>query len=470
MAHPRRSLALVLAAAALVAATCSSAETGEQDAVADTQPAVEAEATTEESGAEPAEVSQPADDTDDAEPADADLAEEEATFTAAVDETLELDLGPYAPAVDSNVPSIVPDSAIGRIGFTRYVYVNSAGRPIPALVEGPAGSQIRCQDPALPCSFLDLAELIESGEPVPEQLGMTREEVAGLVLELKAVEEAIASFPTADAACAAGYRSDRTQTPNMGSHFTNYDLIVDGRFAPGEPEIIMFARVGNSAPEGPIGRCVGDTWEGVDVEPVGVAYYQPIGYVGDDHFEGFVGPLDNWHIHYNLCRLDGQDVTVPEEVCNDQGGTVGEFREDQLNTAPTGDAGEGWMIHAWAAPTHDNQLGAFSMWNPSIWPVSDPTSILQVDTSRLRAAGTEVVDDFTLPDIELDSPGRITFFNADGVAHTITAGTPVDPSIDVFDSGIVDSRQVTTVDLTEAGEYAYFCSLHPDMQATITVG
>ncbi len=482
MTSPRNAL-VVAAAALLLAGACSSgsdpgpaasdapAETDETETAAAGEPAEASD--TEQSETESGDTEsgegdgpEPAGEAADA----SDEAAEAEPVVAVVDETLELDRGPYAPSVDSHVPSVVPDEAIGRAGFTRYVYVNSAGRPIPALVEGPAGSQIRCQDPALPCSYLDLVELLESGEAVPEELGMTREEVAGLVIELKAVEDAIASFPDAATACAAGYEPDRTQTANMGSHFVNYDLIVDGLFAPGEPEIIMFARVGNAAPEGPLGRCVGDTWEGVDVEPVGVAYFQPIGFVGDDHFEGFTGPLDNWHVHYNLCRLDGQDVTVPADVCNAQNGTVGEFEENQIDTAPTGDASEGWMIHAWADPDHDNQLGAFSMWNPSIWPVSDPTAILQVDTSRLRAAGTEVVDDFTLPDIELDRPGRVTFFNADGVAHTITAGTPVEPSTDLFDSGIVGSRQAASIDLTDTGEFSYYCSLHPDMQATISVG
>ena len=384
------------------------------------------------------------------------------------DETLELDRGPGAPSVANRVPARGPDAAIGRPGFTRYVYVESAGQTIPSLVEGPVGQQLRCQAPELPCSAQELRTLLADGDPIPPELGLDRSALAALVEQLNDVQDAIDAFPDAATACAAGFRPDRTQTPNMGSHFVSLDRILDGEFAPGRPEIILFARADGEAPDGPLGRCRGDSWDGVDVVPVGVAYFQAFEFVGDDHFEGFSGDFDNWHVHYNLCRLDGRDITVPPSVCASQSGTVGEFEPDQ---GPTGDASEGWMIHAWADRDHDSQLGVFSMWNPSIWPVSDAGAVASDAASDARrGAGTEVIDDFTLPDVRLDSPGRLSFFNADGVAHNVTAGTPESPRPEWFDSGILDSRGVATIDVQESGDVPYFCSLHPDMRGTISVG
>lgn len=384
------------------------------------------------------------------------------------DETLYLDQGPGAPDVANQVPAQTPDDAIGRPGFTRYVYVDSAGQTIPSLVEGPIGQQRRCQDPALPCSANELRALAASGDPIPNELGLTPDELTTLVAELDAVQAEIDRYPTAEAACAAGFQPDRTQTPNMGSHFVNGARIFDGRFAPGEPEIIMFARTDDTAPDGPLGSCTADGgWDGVDAEPVGVAYFQPFAFTGDEHFEGFTGDFDNWHVHYNLCRLSGRDLTVPPSVCAGQGGTVGEFEPSQT---PVGDASEGWMIHAWADEDFDSQIGVFSMWNPSVWPVSDPTAVAaDAASDARRGAGTEVIDDFTLPDVTLDGPGRLNFFNADGVAHNVTAGTPAAPG-DLFDSGILATRDVATVEVDGSGEVPYFCSLHPDMRGTITVG
>ena len=114
-----------------------------------------------------------------------------------------------------------------------------------------------------------------------------------------------------------GYRPDRAQTPNMGSHFTNFPLLIDGKFSPSAPEILLFVAADDSAPPfGALGRCKDGAWKGVDVEIAGAAFYMPFAAVGNDHFEGFSGPLDNWHIHYNLCRLAGQDVTVLPSVCD----------------------------------------------------------------------------------------------------------------------------------------------------------
>ena len=74
------------------------------------------------------------------------------------------------------------------------------------------------------------------------------------------------------------------------------------------------------------------------------------------HPDGFTGDLDNWHVHLNLCRgnSQGTDTFVPEEECKSSGGQF----HDAL----------GWMMHAWVDPEHDNQLGVFSMWNPTIAP------------------------------------------------------------------------------------------------------
>ena len=445
-----RQLVSLALAGALVVAACGTAGDGpDVETVASTDPTTT--------------TAPPADD-----PTDADDPTNDDPTALAIgdDETAFLDDAEGAPTIDSNVPATGPDSAIGRIGFTRYVYVNSGGQAIPSLVEGPIGPQVRCQDPDLDCSAAELRALAAAGSDAPH-LGMSADEVATLVAELDAVADAIASFPTPESACAAGFRPDRTQTPNMGSHFTNMDRILDGRFAPGEPEIIMFARPDGIAPDGPLGTCTADGgWDGVDARPVGVAYYQAFAFVGDSHFDGFTGDLDNWHIHYNLCRLDGRDVTVPPSVCAGQGGTVGEFEGD---TRPSGDASQGWMIHAWADPDHDSQLGVFSMWNPSVWPVTDVAGDASLEgLDDRRGGGTEVIDDFTLPDIRLAEPGTVTIFNVDGVAHTATAGSAEAPGSQ-FDTGIVGARSTGSITIAEPGTYDYFCELHPEMQGTITV-
>ena len=91
----------------------------------------------------------------------------------------------------------------------------------------------------------------------------------------------------------------------------------------------------------------------------------PPSVIGTTHPETFAGPLDNWHIHYNLCRgnAQGRDTFVPRSECEAAGGNFS--------------AALGWMIHAWVDPLHDNQLGVFGMWNSTIAPFADAEAILE---------------------------------------------------------------------------------------------
>ncbi len=61
------------------------------------------------------------------------------------------------------------------------------------------------------------------------------------------------------------------------------------------------------------------------------------------------------------------------------------------------------------------------------------------------------------------------FNNVDAVPHTVTAGTSNDPDAADFDSGLLTPGSNYEVSFDEAGVYSLFCSLHPDMVATVPV-
>lgn len=365
---------------------------------------------------------------------------------------------PVADA-DSAVPPYELDGPAGAPGFTRYVFREVNGEIIPSLVEGPIGDQIRCQDPALPCSYADLVALAEAGGPIPDALGLTTSELDDLVAELNAAREVIDYYADVDTACADGFVSDRTQTANMGSHFYHLGRILDGAgFDPAEPEILLYAVAGSADPGGQLGYCDNGVWIGAEMEITGLSYYLPREDAGDTHPVGFTGDFDNWHLHYNLCRGAGTDAILTAQDCAAVGGSYS-------NAAA-------WMIHAWANPDRDNELGVFSMWNPSIWPVSDPETVTDARVgSIVSGQGLEVfpISDFRFATIEAGVGEKILFANADSVPHTVTAGTSGSAG-DSFDSGVLAPSQSFSLTFDEAGEYAYFCALHPDMQGTIVVG
>jgi len=63
----------------------------------------------------------------------------------------------------------------------------------------------------------------------------------------------------------------------------------------------------------------------------------------------------------------------------------------------------------------------------------------------------------------------ITWTNNDTVPHTVTSGTPQNPTPNIFDSGSIPPRGTFQHTFSQAGSFAYYCTLHPTMTAQITV-
>jgi len=82
-------------------------------------------------------------------------------------------------------------------------------------------------------------------------------------------------------------------------------------------------------------------------------------------------------------------------------------------------------------------------------------------------AGEELeitIENFAYSGPETASVGdTVTVTNQDSVGHTWTA---VDGD---FDSGTIPEGETFELTFEEAGEFEYFCSIHPQMEGTITV-
>ena len=99
----------------------------------------------------------------------------------------------------------------GSIGFSRYFLEELGGEVVATLVEGPRGEQVRSSQ-----SYLGLKQLYDSGEPPPEELRMSREELGRLVGQLDTVREATEKYQDVEVAFADGYLLSATEVPNMG--------------------------------------------------------------------------------------------------------------------------------------------------------------------------------------------------------------------------------------------------------------
>ena len=78
--------------------------------------------------------------------------------------------------------------------------------------------------------------------------------------------------------------------------------------------------------------------------------------------------------------------------------------------------------------------------------------------------------DCFLPATLTIAPGdTVEFANNDKAAHTSTAGTPQDGPSGVWDSSLVMMGASYTTPALEAGEYPYFCMVHPWMEGLVIV-
>ena len=358
-------------------------------------------------------------------------------------------------ATDSGLPPQPPDQPVGVYGFSRYVYSQIGDVVAPVLVEGPRGEQLRCQDDEQVCSYLELKALYESGDEVPDYLSMSRDELGSLVGELDQTSAYLQSFESTSEICAAGYIEQSTQNPNMGIHMVNSGLVGDG-FDPDRPEIILLAKDGGEQLlRSEQGRCSDGEWVGEDgYQVVGAAFMEPL---ADDHPEGFTGQIDNWHVHYNTCA-GGEDeakAVGSQADCEAEGGSFSEV-------IPV------WMMHAYVAPEFDSAQGVFAMFNGSIWPTVDAgVTFTRFDNLPEDAIAAPIVDfDFGL--IKAGVGESVVFSNGDGVAHTVSAGTPARPT-GAFDSGVLGAGGAWTTSFDEPGTYPLYCALHPQMTGTVVV-
>ena len=329
---------------------------------------------------------------------------------------------------DAAPPAEAPALPGGAIGFSHYVFEQVGGNVVTTLVEGPRHLQVR-----IPASYLQLKEWADAGS-APVDLSMSQEELSRLVEQLDAVRAATEKFRDVDVAVRTGYRQATEEVPNMGAHFVHPLWSLDGKFDPARPEILLYVRDDDGE------------WE-----LVGTSFVQSLLLAGFDHPEAFVGPLDNWHVHYDLC-------TGPTFMS--RSATQAECRKDGGVWVPA----YGWMIHAWVWV--DNPLGVFTMWNPSIPPIAEVDRLR--DAVSVAGDTTVNIENFGFGNATISAGETLAWSNADGVAHTVTAGTG-GRSDGGFDSGLMGPGASFQVTFDEPGSFAYTCTLHAFMSGVVVV-
>jgi len=71
--------------------------------------------------------------------------------------------------------------------------------------------------------------------------------------------------------------------------------------------------------------------------------------------------------------------------------------------------------------------------------------------------------------LTVSAGSEVTFTNLDSFSHTATAGSAASPTPEAFDSGPLRQDESFAFLFEEAGEFAYYCTIHPNMEGTIVV-
>lgn len=170
---------------------------------------------------------------------------------------------------------------------------------------------------------------------------------AVLAQQLTAAREAALRYPTLADAEAAGMFPAGEFTPGAGAHYMSpggaaKSFLGGGTFDPASPATWLYDGMSDTS------KVVGLMWiDGSEAAP-----------------DGFAGPNDHWHRHFNTCIRSGTngvagievpfaaDRDVTQEMCD---GVNGTFMEKTV-----------WMVHAWVVPSWESPNGVFSHDNPNL--------------------------------------------------------------------------------------------------------
>ena len=88
--------------------------------------------------------------------------------------------------------------------------------------------------------------------------------------------------------------------------------------------------------------------------------------------------------------------------------------------------------------------------------------------SIVPGSSTLTTDAFSPNPIQVSVGTTVTWTNDDAQPHTVNSGENATPS-GLFDSPIMPPAGTFEYTFTEAGEFPYFCILHPNMVGTVSV-
>jgi len=101
---------------------------------------------------------------------------------------------------------------------------------------------------------------------------------------------------------------------------------------------------------------------------------------------------------------------------------------------------------------------------------AEPTASVSAPEGTSVPGCEETNECFVPYEVTVDVGGEVTWSNDDTAAHTVTAGSAADGPSGVFDSSLFMAGTTFSHTFESAGEFPYFCMVHPWMVGIVIVG
>src|SRR5919107_1487922 len=166
----------------------------------------------------------------------------------------------------------------------------------------------------------------------------------------------------------------------------------------------------------------------------------------------------NWEAMFRASNDTGETIGDQISLSNDNGATFGPILmlgDNGTLSAGGGGQGQGTTgvaTIATSTPNSTSNTSASDNYIISMVSSGDEGYLYEPDTIQVNAGDT------------------VTWTNTDDALHTVTSGSGTDENMGAeFDSGMMSTRKTFEHTFGAAGEFPYFCIIHPDMIGKVLV-
>jgi plastocyanin len=199
-----------------------------------------------------------------------------------------------------------------------------------------------------------------------------------------------------------------------------------------------------------------------------IILWATIGYIGPDFSTQVMEEQQEWlHERYGLPpvqELSPEMLQVPPSLRNVEqqgGGEAAQAGETGSSNQTAGSSNQ-------TAETAGAASGEDGVGGGAAAPGGGAVTLAILEGSAVQGN-----PDYDPDELTVAAGSDVTVTNEDTVPHTVTSGTsPTDPnSAQMFDTSIINGGESATLSLAQvaAGQYDYYCMVHPYMTGSIVV-